>query len=475
MYLLYSLLLSLAFIVLLPWFVWQAFSNKKYLHNFRERLGLLPEGFCENKRPTIWLHAVSVGESLAARSLLAALRTRFPEHRLIVSTTTATGQAVARSRLPEADGFCYFPFDWNFSVSRALDRLRPQAVILMESELWPNFLRECEMRRIPVIVANGRISDRSFARSQKFSFLLRRLYSQVSHFAMQSQTDADRALTLGAQPDGVSVSGNIKYDVGEHDDPGSHLTYELDQAFSLTRSPLIVAGSTTDGEEEMVLAAFEKLRRQSQCDTVRLLMAPRHPERFDEVVRLLNASRLRVIRRSDWQAEPASAIASASNTASAIKAEIPSEINWAITPHDEFRRADVILLDSIGELARLYRFASVVFIGGSLVARGGHNILEPALYGRPIIVGPHMENFREIAAEFTKREALLTVQGSHEAELTENLCEAFHQLLTDEKCADKLGENARQVVNDNRGATARTVEIIARIVQEVPRSIFYVY
>src|SRR5437762_425765 len=186
MYLLYSLFLTLACFALLPYFAYQAFVNKKYLSNFYERLGRLPEALGDEHRPAIWLHAVSVGETLAARPLITALRARFPQHRLIVSTTTATGQAVARSRIAEADGFCYFPFDWRFSVRRALDRIRPQAVILMESELWPNFLDECRQRGIPVLVVNGRISERSFARSRRFSFIMRRLYASVAHFAMQS-------------------------------------------------------------------------------------------------------------------------------------------------------------------------------------------------------------------------------------------------------------------------------------------------
>lgn len=459
MYFLYSLFLSLASVALLPYFTWQAFINKKYLSNFRERLGLLPEEFGQDARPAIWLHAVSVGETLAARPLIAALRRRFPEYRLIVSTTTATGQAVARSRMIEADGFCYFPFDWRFSVRRALDVIRPQVVVLMESELWPNFLHECEQRSVPVIVANGRISDRSFVRAQKFGFLVRRMYAQVSHFAMQSEADAKRAIALGAPAKCVSVSGNIKYDIGEAG-RGSTLdaiAAQLDAAFGLSRSPLIVAGSTSDGEEEIVLAAFEQLRKNQATADARLLIAPRHPERFDEVARLLDATRFRYARRSTLAEQSELAFAGMGHPALSAAGAAASRLS------DESRRAEVILLDSIGELAALYRFASVVFVGGSLVPKGGHNILEPAFYARPVIVGPHMENFREIASEFTRSDALITLQGANDCELTAALSDKLSELLTDPEEAQRFGDNARQVVSDNRGATDKTVEIIASL------------
>lgn len=461
MYFLYSFFLSLAFVALLPYFIWQAFINNKYLSNFRERLGHLPEEFRQAARPTIWLHAVSVGETLAARPLITALRARFPEHRIIISTTTATGQAVARSRITEADGFCYFPFDWRFSVRRSLASIRPQAVILMESELWPNFLRECQQQQIPVLVANGRISDRSFARSQKFGFLIRRLYALVSHFAMQSEADARRAIGLGASGDRVSVSGNIKYDIGDASQAAqlAEIAAQLDAAFALSRSPLIVAGSTSDGEEEIVIAAFEQLRRNNDTADVRLLIAPRHPERFDEVVRLLDATRFRYVRRSTLSQRPEPALVGISPSAIA-------GLNATLTDarvNDSARNAEVILLDSIGELAALYRFAAVVFVGGSLVPKGGHNILEPALCAKPIIVGPHMENFRGIADEFTRHDALVTLCGSNDQQLTAALHDHLAELLTGAERAQQLGENARAVVNDNRGATARTVEIIASL------------
>ncbi len=454
MYFLYSIFLSLAFLALLPYFLYQAFCNKKYLNNFRERLGVLPEALQSNgqsdTRPTIWIHAVSVGETLAAHPLVNALRARFPNHRLIFSTTTATGQAVARSRISEADGFCYYPFDWRFSVRKALNTIQPNVVVLMESELWPNFLRECKTRNVPVVVANGRVSDRSFRRSQKFAFWFRRMTANVTRFLMQSEADAARMQALGAAPEAVIVSGNIKYDIGNVKDTAAVETKAqlIEADFALSRAPLIVAGSSCDGEEELLLAAFAEVRKE--IADVRLLIAPRHPERFEAVAKLLDSSRFKSVRRSACvaQIEPAGV----GNFAAMSAAKNPAH------------RADIILLDSMGELASLYRFASVVFVGGSLVAKGGHNILEPALEAKPIIVGPHMENFREIAAEFLRHDAVVQLQGAHENELIAALRDAMLELLTDAERAQTLGENARATVEANRGATAQTVAVIAELI-----------
>jgi 3-deoxy-D-manno-octulosonic-acid transferase len=433
MFFLYSLILTLVFIAFLPYFAYQAIFNRKYLSNFRERMGRLPDSLKARGRPTIWLHAVSVGETLASIPLIKDLRAKFPEHRLIVSTTTATGQALARSRISDAEGFCYFPFDWKFSVRRALRTIQPQIVVLMESELWLNFLNECRDENISVIVANGRISDRSFKRSRKFGFFVRRLYFLTSRLAMQSQADAERAIALGAPKEKVVVAGNLKYDIGQA--AGSSKIVEtaerLDLLFDLGRAPLLVAGSTGEVEEEIVLRAFERLRAVDETRNVRLLIAPRHPERFDEVSRLIEKSGLTLTRRS-------------------LAESITSEAR---------RIADVILLDTIGELAAVYSKAAVVFIGGSLIPKGGHNILEPALYAKPIIVGPHMENFREMTNEFLRRGALIQLSGASEQDLFAALIELFgHQSY-----AQQLGAKAQMAVEENRGATARIVDLIAEL------------
>lgn len=428
---LYSLLYTLAFFALLPYFAYQALFNRKYLGNLSGRLWLSP--LAGDSRPAIWLHAVSVGETIAAKPLIAALRQRFPEHRLVISTTTMTGQAVARQQIAEADDVCYFPFDWKPTVRRALNAVQPEVVVLMESELWLNFLDECRSRQIPTIVVNGRISDRSFPRSQKFGFFIRRLYRLVNRFLMQSQIDAERAIKLGAPADRVAISGNLKYDI--HDSRQSPTLAEtarqLEETFALSQSPLIVAGSTSEGEEQALLAAFAELRKVEGREATRLLIAPRHPERFNAVAELLEVSGVKFSRRS-------------------------SANEWAKT-------AEVILLDTIGELAAIYRFASVVFVGGSLVPVGGHNILEAALYAKPIIVGPHMQNFREITAEFLRRNALVQIRTTGTNQQIAELSRTFASLLSDQTRATRLGNNARQAIEANRGATAQTVGAIAEL------------
>ncbi len=391
----------------------------------------------EEQRPTIWLHAVSVGETLAAKSLIVALRQQFPNHRMVISTTTITGQAVARQQIAEADAVCYFPFDWRFTVRRALDAVQPEIIVLMESELWMNFLTECRHRRIPTMVVNGRISDRSFPRSQKFGFFIRKLYCLVTQFLMQSRLDAERAIRLGAPAERVVVSGNLKYDIRDTSESPNlaETARQLNEIFALDRAPLIVAGSTGEGEEKILLAAFDQLRMLKQLPAVRLLIAPRHPERFNSVAELIETTTDRFARRSNAQ-----------------------------TATD----ADIILLDSIGELAALYRFASLVFVGGSLVPVGGHNILEPALFAKPIMVGPHMQNFREITGEFLRREAVIQLNATRADEQARELCRTFAELLNDKNLAERLGANARLAIEDNRGATARTVAAIAILIEHPP-------
>lgn len=430
---LYSLLLTLLAALLLPYFLWQGRRSGKYRGSFGARLGWGGAPLDGGTGPVIWLHAVSVGETLAARPLCRALKSRYPDGTIFLTTTTATGQAVAKAQMPEADVIGYFPFDWAFAVRRVLDRVKPELVILMESELWLNFLLECQRREIPVLVANGRISDRSFPRARRVRFLARRLYGLVTRFVMQSEVDAARAVALGAEPARVVVAGNLKYDVG----PGGGVIDEARRAVLAglcggSASPLIVAGSTHPGEEEIVLAAWQRLREREGLAGVRLLIAPRHPERFNEVAGLIEAAGLPMVRRSESTVGESGA---------------------------------VILLDSIGELALVYELATLVLVGGSLRPIGGHNILEPALAGRPIVVGPHMQNFREMTAGFLRAEALIQVRGEDDEVLTARLAEVWATLLADPAAAAAMGERARQTVEANRGATARTVAMIAALIE----------
>jgi 3-deoxy-D-manno-octulosonic-acid transferase len=438
MYLLYSLLLTIALILLLPHLAYQILFKGKSAGSLRERLGFVPvlppsDRSSAPEQRVIWFHAVSVGEVLAIRPLIEAVRSMFPDHRLVVSTTTATGQAVARAHLGGARGaggsigFCYFPFDLGFAVKRSMSRISPRLIVLVESELWPNFLKVARDRGIPVLVANGRISDRSYTRMSRWRLVSRLLYQNVSLFVMQSRADAERARKLGASADRVVVGGNLKYDVADPKDDEVKVWEGLDDL------PLLIAGSTSDGEEEIILEAFRQIRSRPGIEDARLLIAPRHPERFNAVAELMRKRGLSVIRRSDRR---------------------------------NARDGQALLLDTIGELASLYRHASVVFIGGSLVPNGGHNILEPALYARPLIVGPHMENFREMTEEFLARDALLQVKTTRAFEQSAELAEFFSLLLSDRARARTLGENARRAVEDNRGATTRHLAAIAGMLRQ---------
>lgn len=464
MYLLYSFILSLLFALLLPYFLYHALRHGKYAGSFRERLGGLPDELCKDGRSTVWIHAVSVGEFLAARPLIDSIREEFAGWRIIVSTTTLTGQRLAREHQPgRFDGVCYFPFDWRFSVRRALDHIAPSLVIILETELWPNFLRECRRRQIVTVITNGRISPRSFARYRRVSRLIKRTLESLSLLVMQSEADAERARALGARA--VRVCGNLKYDVPMSDDamsdgpPGdaagqptasvSPLAGEIDRQFALSSShQLIVAGSTAPGEEQILIAALAAIRRQPGLAAARLLVAPRHPERFNEVANLIASSGFRYVRRSAMRA-PATTASPGSGPA----AEAPAP---AIA---EAQSAEIILLDTIGELAAVYRFASVVFVGGSLVPRGGHNIIEPAAFARAIIVGPHTENFRQIVADFAEADAVVQVPATDE-DIGGAFTRALIGLLTDTEAAQAMGVRAQQILRMNRGATRCTVAAI---------------
>ncbi len=424
MYLLYTTLLTLSFIALIPYFAYHALRNKKYIPNLRYRLGwTLP--IQSPHQPSIWIHAVSVGETLAVQPLMKLLHGLGQENcRLVFSTTTLTGQAVARTRFSEWATVIYFPIDFPHSVRRVLEAINPSLVLVVETEIWPNFLRACGRRGIPVILINGRISQRSFRGYSFLGPIISRVLNQFRLLLMQTQVDADRALALGADPNRVAVTGNLKYDIDTPDQQFRRIE-EVDQLFGLRGGHLIVAGSTAPGEESILLDAFANLLHKPTTRDIRLLIAPRHPERFNEVAAIIRKTGLHFVRRS----EPDSMRAG--------------------------QAVQVILLDSLGELAAVYAMADIVFIGGSLVPVGGHNILEPALFGKPIVVGPHMSNFQAIIQEFKTKDAIIQLHSPNELE------QVFHNLIQDPNRRRTLGENARAVLNTNGGATRRTVAAIA--------------
>ena len=446
MYFIYSLLMGLVALLLTPYWIVQGLRHGKYFSNLGQRFGFSFPTLSKlsEKRPgAIWIHAVSVGEALSGITLAKRLKQAHPERPLVMSTTTLTGQALARERLPFADAIFYFPLDWAFCVRRAMRVVRPSIIVVLETEIWPNFLREARRREVPVVFVSGRISDRSFARYQRFFgvfgfFLrpfLRDALANAIAFLMQSERDAERIRSLGAPLERVQVSGNLKYDL-ELPAATPISSWLSTEARRSGRSPIIVAGSVVATEEPLALIAFGTL--QGEHRKALLVLAPRKPECFDSAAQFIDDSHRKFIRRSQ------------------LPVPGPSQ-NGA--PAGEFFIADdvtVILLDSIGELASLYRVADGAFVGGSLVPSGGHNILEPAAFGKIPVFGPSMENFAEIAARFTAAGAAVQVESPEDAGV------AWIEFLRDPERAARMGETARKLVESSRGATDRAIAEIAR-------------
>jgi 3-deoxy-D-manno-octulosonic-acid transferase len=417
----YTLLLSVGFVLAIPWFLWKGRTTGKYLRTFRERMGRLPVSLNVDGDRSLWIHAVSVGEVLAARLLVPALRERFPRHRIFVSTTTMTGNAVAKRSIHGIDGLLYAPFDFPWAVRRALEVLNPSLLVLVETELWPNLIHEAHRRGARIAVVNGRISPRSFRRYQRLGPFLRKVLGELDLFLMQGEAHAERMRAMGAPAERVQVTGNLKFDAT----PPDRLPEKLARLLAADPArPLWIAGSTVGGEEQLVLSAFHGVRQQ--VPQARLLLAPRHPERFDAVAPLVEAAGFRCLRRSTLDSA-----------------------TWS--------DGEVLLLDSLGELSQVYSLASVVFVGGSLVPTGGHNILEPAVVGKPVIVGPHMENFQEIADQFRSEQALVEVASAEE------LGREVTALLLDERRRHDLGERARELVGRNRGAVVRSSDALCSL------------
>jgi 3-deoxy-D-manno-octulosonic-acid transferase len=425
MYFIYSFLTLVAFVLVSPYFLYQAIRYKKYIGSLGQRLGYLPVSLNVDGEESIWIHAVSVGEALTARALAADLKERYPRLRLYLSTTTIAGQHVARRSLQHVDAVFYFPFDWAFIVKRTLNIVRPRLFVMMETEIWPNLLRLCRARGVRTVLINGRISSRSYPRYRLIRPFFRRVLADVDRFCMQSDESARRIVELGADQPKVTVTGSLKFDslempaVVSHGKPRERVL----RFFRLSPNRIVlVAGSTVRGEEPAVLKAFSRLKGASPSALA--ILAPRQPERFGEVERLAREAGFVTARRSDL-------------------------------PIDTEPRADVVVLDTIGELAQLYQVATVVFVGGSLVDHGGHNILEPAVFGKPILFGPHMQNFKEIVDAFVGNDAAVQVGSERELE------QAMVSLATDPVRRAKLGAAARALVEANRGAKDKTLAVIA--------------
>lgn len=448
MYWLYSLGLGLFFVGGLPVFAAQAVLRHKYRRSLPERLGRVATW--TGPVPPIWLHAVSVGEVMAATPLALELASRRPDLPLLVSTVTDTGRAVAEQRLP-ARQYVFFPLDFGWAVRPALDRLRPRAVLLTETEIWPHFIRACGMRGVPVVLINGRISPRSFPRYRRVRPLFARVLQGIGLFCMQTSQDAARILELGAPKDRVHVVGNLKFDLAMAGHAGEGLAVRTMLGLPNAR-PVLVAGSTHRGEEESVLKAFQAARRATPG--LVLLLAPRHPERLAEVEGLLAQAGLQWVRRSRLPAPPASRLP-APCTSRQAGLPAPRQTGRAGLPVEEL--PPVILLDTMGELARLYAAGTIVYVGGSLVPIGGHNVLEAAAYARPVLFGPHMGNFAEMARLFLEQGAGLQVRDGTE------LAEQIVRLLAEPAAATRMGEVGRGIVDTHRGASRRTVDLLETV------------
>ena len=427
MFTFYSFLLAVGFILMSPIFL---LRREKYISGFWQRLGFLPE-FAPDERKLIWLHCVSVGETNAARPLVEEIKKQFPAHRLVISTTTRTGQNLAKDIFKIcAEAVFYFPLDFKFSVRRALRHFKPDVILLVETELWFNFLREANKSGAKLAIVNGRLSERSFKRFSYIKKFMRRVLNYIDLALMQSNADAKRMMSLGTHPSKVKVTGNIKFDQSFET---SDLTEILRARLAISGdAPLIVAASTHAPEEKWILESFKKLWKNSSENLPRLLLAPRHPERFNEVAELIKDSGFEWVRRSE-------------------------------NPSERDKTAEIILLDSIGELRAVYPFAEIVFVGGSLIKHGGQSILEPAISGKTIVTGFYTMNFTAAVTEFLDKNALVQLPETNEKTIAQDLAKVFSELLKDIEKRAELSQNALEVMQKNRGATAKTIENLKQI------------
>jgi 3-deoxy-D-manno-octulosonic-acid transferase len=426
----YNLALLVVLVVGAPWWLFRMATTQKYREGLLERLGFVPSRLREQhdglgpKRALIWVHAVSVGEVLAISRLVKSLDAVLPEYVIAVSTTTRTGQALARERFGSNRVF-YCPLDLPWAVRSYLNALQPRLFILAETEFWPNLLRGCYSRKIPVAVVNARISDRSWPRYRRLRRLWRPFLEPLSRILAQSQTDAERLKAIGCRPERVTVAGNLKFDVRVAEETeATRLLKVLTPGLRL-----IVAGSTLEGEEAALLEAWPRLLQSDP--QLAMVLAPRHPERFAAVAALLERSGLSWVKRSDLRSVPEDSL-------------------------KPLRPGQIVLLDTIGELASVYSLALVAFVGGSLIPAGGHNPLEPAQFGIPIVMGPHFANFRAITEDLLAHQAL-------RISTTEALAETLIGLLQDPQSATAMGARAKQVFEQQAGATGRCVEAIKEL------------
>ncbi|HBA83904.1 MAG TPA: 3-deoxy-D-manno-octulosonic acid transferase [Verrucomicrobia bacterium] len=426
----YNLLFPIGFMLFLPYFLLRMRRRGGYARNFGQRLGRYsPEihaKLAEGGR--IWLHAVSVGEVFVALQFMEGLRAKHPDVRFILSTTTSTGYALAEKKRNPLDVLIYFPVDFIPVMRRVLDLARPRAVLLVECEFWPNFIRMAHQRNIPVALINGRISARSFKGYHRLRFFARPLLRCLDILCAQSTADAQRLIDLGVSPEKVKVLGSAKYDILPPEaDAERHARQLLEAAGIGASDRVLLGGSTWSGEEAVLLDLFKEVR--TQFPDLVLVLAPRHVERTPAVLEEIGQRGLQVLRRSQL---------SGASTAA--------------------RRPDVLLVDTTGELKNLYTCATAIFVGKSLTQKGGQNIIEPAICGKAVVVGPHMENFPAITEEFREASAFVQVKDASE------LKTVLLRLLEDRPAREAMGQRATELIRKKAGAVKATVELLEPMV-----------
>ena len=418
MFIIYDLIFIIFILIYLPIYLFKG----KFHKGFLRRLGSLPEGLVFNE--PIWIHAVSVGEVMAMRELISELRREYPLKMFVISTVTPTGNKIANTIAQEGDFVTYLPLDLSFILKRVIKRIKPCVFIIAETEIWPNLITSLYKSRIPIAILNARISDSSFKGYSAVKFLLKPVLDKVSIFCAQSGNDSFRLNILGAKPLNIAVTGNMKFDQV----PSKELDPVLyRQRLGLkSKERLLIAGSTHPGEEIIILNAYRLLL--NNFPELRLLIAPRHPERADEVKSLADNAGFQAGRISLMDA-------------------------------DALAAKEVFILDTVGELKGFYSAADIVFVGGSLVKRGGQNILEPAGAGKPVIFGPYMFNFRDIAQVFLEHKAAIEILDR------DGLVAAVSSLLDNNLKAERLVKNAREVISHNQGATKRNIKLIGKFIE----------
>ena len=424
-HLLYNVVTSLFLLVAAPYFFARSLINEKQRKELLQRLGCFPD--LSEKRP-IWIHAASVGEVLASRSLVKKIKAAFPHDLLLLTTMTRTGQETARKQIPEADGVLFLPMDHPLVLRHVMKRVEPRLLLIAETELWPNLLHASGKRGIPIVLFNGRISDRSVRHYLRLKFFFRDYLASISLFLMQTEQDQARIIAIGAPFEKTRVMGNIKYDQAPPDFAGD-VGSEMAKTLGLRGDEsVLIAGSTRPGEEEILLSLFKELREE--MPHLLLLLAPRHLDRLEEVEKILRREALRWVRRTS----------------------LPILEN--VSKQHSQNMPNIILLDTMGELVKLYSLAKLVFVGGSLVPLGGQNPLEPLFFRKCVLFGPHMSNFAEITRFLTEAQGAVQVKGP------EDLRAQVKRLLQDDQARQEIGERGYEVLQKHRGATERIFQEI---------------